>query len=53
MKRSGGYGKRTEFKIPLQRLEKLAALVEMMDLWSSKKPVETARERNAVSRYQK
>jgi hypothetical protein len=24
MKRSGGYGKRTEFTIPLQRLEKLA-----------------------------
>jgi hypothetical protein len=33
--------------------EKLAALVEMMDLWSSKKPVETAKERNAGSRHQK
>lgn len=38
---------------PLQRLEKLAALVEMMDLWSSKKPVETAKEKNAGSRHQK
>ncbi|CAK9231065.1 unnamed protein product [Sphagnum troendelagicum] len=38
---------------PLQRLEKLAALVEMMDQWSSKKPIETAKERNAGSRHQK
>jgi hypothetical protein len=38
---------------PLQRLEKLAALVAMMDQWSSKMPIETAKERNAGSRHQK